>query len=423
MRRLLVGPEPAGGPKRAGRLTPARRFRLVAAAAVLCVAGAALTACSPASVAPDVATPPMGWNSWNHFGCSVTEADVKAAADAIVADGLRSAGYRYVNVDDCWQAPTRGREGALRADPKRFPDGIAALAAYVHSKGLRFGIYASPGAQTCAERYQGYPGRLGSLGHEQQDADTFADWGVDYLKYDWCAADREGVGHEQAFARMRAALNATGRSIVLSIHDKPEQPVPAWRHWVSDLSRTTPDIQDSWASVVSIVRSTLKVSHLAGPGFWNDPDMLEVDNGGMSADEQRSHFELWAQLSAPLLIGCDLRTASPSALRILGSRGVIRVDQDRLGAAPTVIRSSPSELVLLKRLADGSSSLTITNLASHPQRLKVTAESLGIGADFTARDLWTTTKVTMGRGSTGAEQVSARLASHATAMYLLSPRS
>lgn len=399
------------------------RFRLVAASVALCIAGATLTACSPASVgaAPEVATPPMGWNSWNHFGCSVTEADVKAAADAIATDGLRSAGYRYVNVDDCWQAPTRGRDSALRADPKRFPDGIAALAAYVHAKGLEFGIYAAPGAQTCAERYQGYPGRLGSLGHEQQDADTFASWGVDYLKYDWCAADREGVGHEHAFARMRAALNATGRPIVLSIHDKPEQPVPAWRHWVSDLSRTTPDIQDDWASVVSIVRSTLKVAHLASPGFWNDPDMLEVGNGGMSDDEQRSHFALWAQLSAPLLIGCDLRTASPESLRILGARGVIRIDQDALGAAPTIIRSSSTELVLLKRLADGSSSLTITNLSASPQRFTVTGKSLGMGSGFTAEDAWTGTK--SGRPSDGTDRVSVGLASHATAMYRLSPRS
>ncbi|GAB3802744.1 hypothetical protein GCM10028798_20630 [Humibacter antri] len=403
---------------------PAGRLRLIATV-VLCAVGLTLTACSPASVAPSVpphvATPPMGWNSWNHFGCSVTESDVKAAADAIVADGLRSAGYRYVNVDDCWQAPSRARDGALRADPKRFPHGIAALAAYVHSRGLKFGIYASPGAQTCAERYQGYPGHLGSLGHEQQDARTFAAWGVDYLKYDWCAADREGVGHEQAFARMRAALNATGRPIVLSIHDKPEQPVPAWRRWVSDLSRTTPDIQDSWASVVSIVRSTLKVAHLASPGFWNDPDMLEVGNGGMSDDEQRSHFALWAQLSAPLLIGCDLRSASPSTLRILGARGLIRVDQDVLGAAPAVIRSSPGELVLLKRLANGSWSLSITNLAPRLQRISVTAQELGVGSRFTGKDLWTGAKVSVARDSRGAELVSARLASHATATYLLSP--
>jgi alpha-galactosidase len=356
----------------------------------------------------------MGWNSWNHFGCSVTEADVKAAAVAIVSDGLRADGYDYVNVDDCWQAPTRDREGRLRADPTRFPHGMAALAAFVHSKGLRFGIYAAPGTRTCAERYQGYPGHLGSLGHERQDAQTFASWGVDYLKYDWCGADRDGVGHEAAFATMRAALDATGRSIVLSIHDKPEQPVPAWRRWVSQLSRTTPDIQDSWSSVLSIVRSTLAVRETASPGHWNDPDMLQIGNGGMTLDEERSHLALWAQLSAPLLIGCDLTAVSPRSLGILTERRVIRVDQDRLGAPPAVVASSAHELVLLKPLVDGSSALTITNVSSGAATISVPVPSLGLGDAVTTEDLWTGVR---GRAH---EHLTVRLSAHATAMYRIS---
>jgi alpha-galactosidase len=356
----------------------------------------------------------MGWNSWNHFGCSVTEAEVKAAADSIVADGLRADGYEYVNVDDCWQAPQRDRHGRLHADPTRFPDGMAALAAYVHGKGLKFGIYAAPGGRTCAERYQGYPGRLGSLGHEQQDADTFASWGVDYLKYDWCGAEREGVAHEQAFARMRAALDASGRPIVLSIHDKPEQPVPAWRSWVSELSRTTPDIQDSWGSVVSIARATLKAGKAGTKGHWNDPDMLEVGNGGMTLDEQLSHFVLWAQLSAPLLVGCDLRTASPEAVRILGERSIIRIDQDPLGTAPSIVASSSTELALLKRLADGTSALSITNLSNAPETFTVPARVLGRGGDFRAENLWT------GDAAASRDRVTVRLDAHATALYRLS---
>ena len=387
--------------------------RLLVGVVALATMSAALTGCVTTEQGPQLTAPPMGWNSWNHFGCSVTEADVKAAADAIVADGLRDAGYRYVNVDDCWQDPARDSHGRLRSDPKRFPDGMAALAAYVHSKGLLFGIYAAPGSRTCAERYQGYPGRMGSLGHVEQDARTFASWGVDYLKYDWCGADREGVGHEQAFARMRQALNATGRSIVFSIHDKPEQPVPAWRHWVSDLSRSTPDIQDSWPSVVSIAESTLALAKQTPPGFWNDPDMLEVGNGGMSLDEQRSHFALWAQLSAPLLIGSDLRTAGTAAVGILGNRRVIRVDQDRLASAPSVLNSTPNELVLLKRLSDGSSALTITNLGSTTRTLAVRAHSLGMTSRYSATDVWTGVM----RTQTGG--MSVRLAAHATAMYLL----
>jgi alpha-galactosidase len=390
-----------------------------AAALLVGVVTAALTACAaPPSTTAEVtaarlATPPMGWNSWNYFGCSVTEADVKAAADAIVADGLRAVGYEYVNVDDCWQAPTRDGGGRLRSDPERFPDGIAALAAYVHGKGLKFGIYAAPGSRTCAERYQGYPGRIGSLGHVEQDARTFASWGVDYLKYDWCGADRDGVGHEQAFAQMRAALNATGRRIVFSIHDKPEQPAPAWRHWVSDLSRSTPDVQDSWDSVISIVHATLPLQRWRPPGFWNDPDMLEIGNGGMNADEERSHFALWAQLSAPLLIGCDLGSASQGSLRILGASRVIGVDQDRLGAAPAIVASSREELVLLKPLSDGSFALTITNLADHARTATVTSAALGVTGRLTLEDLWTGEAVDVGA------RIRTRLSAHATAMYRL----
>jgi alpha-galactosidase len=393
-----------------------RRSQLLVAFVLVVGACLTLTSCgSSGSGAAQLAeTPPMGWNSWNHFGCSVTEADVKAAADAIVSDGLRADGYDYVDVDDCWQAPTRDRDGRLTADPARFPHGMAALAAFVHSKGLRLGIYAAPGAQTCAERYQGYPGQLGSLGHERQDAQTFASWGVDYLKYDWCGADRDGVGHEAAFATMRAALDATGRPIVLSIHDKPEQPVPAWRRWVSQLSRTTPDIQDSWSSVISIVRSTLTVRDAASPGHWNDPDMLEIGNGGMTLDEERSHLALWAQLSAPLLIGCDLTTVSPQSLGVLTERRVIRVDQDRLGAPPAVLASSKHELVLLKPLSNGSSALTITNVSSRAATITVPVPSPRLGDAVTTQNLWTGVR---GRAH---GHLTVRLSAHATAIYRIS---
>ncbi|NNC11156.1 glycoside hydrolase family 27 protein [Planctomonas sp. JC2975] len=369
-----------------------------------------------AEVGAEVTTPPMGWNSWNHFGCSVTEADVRAAADAIAADGLRAAGYTFVNVDDCWQDPTRDSSGRLRANRERFPHGIAALAAYVHSKGLHFGLYAAPGRQTCAERYQGYPGSVGSFGHVEQDARIFAAWGVDYLKYDWCAADRDGVGHEQAFAQMRAALDATGRRIVFSIHDKPEQPAPAWRHWVADLSRTTPDIQDSWSSVVSIVRSTLASGTTHVSGYWNDPDMLEVGNSGMSDTEQRSHFALWAELSAPLLMGNDLSKASRATRDILGNTRIIAVDQDVLGAHPvTVAASSDHALVLAKPLADGGIAVTITALDATTSSISVSSRALGLGGASSGDDLETGERVTFG------STITVNLDGHATAMYTLLP--
>lgn len=222
------------------------RYRLTAWMLALSALTVGITGCTnapaPEPASPSAAlweTPPMGWNSWNNFGCSVTEADVKAAADAIVADGLLQIGYRYVNVDDCWQAPARDRKGRLSADPARFPSGIRALAQDVHARGLLFGIYATPGRFTCGELYNHYPGQLGSLGHEAADAQTFADWGVDYLKYDWCKADQDGVDRRTAFTNMRQALNQTGHPIALSIHDVPERPVPDWRPSVANLWRTT----------------------------------------------------------------------------------------------------------------------------------------------------------------------------------------
>jgi alpha-galactosidase len=375
---------------------------------------ASAAASATASPGERLAAAPMGWNSWNHFGCDVTEADVKGAADAIASDGLREAGYDYVTVDDCWQAHTRDAAGALRANPTRFPDGMAALAAYVHSKGLLFGVYAAPGAMTCAERYQDYPGRLGSLGHVQQDADTFASWGVDYLKYDWCAADREGVGHEQAFAEMRAALNETGRRIVLSIHDKPEQPTPGWRHWVSDLSRTTVDIRDDWASVLANAEATIGVHSFAAQGHFNDPDMLEVGNGGLSPAEERSHLALWAQLSAPLIIGCDLRTASKSSLAVLGNRSVIAIDQDALGAQVHRVRGPAGTLVLTKALSGGGVAVSVTNLSGARVRASLSTATLGLDS----RRLGGTELFT-GRRVQAGDRLAVDLLAHDTALFRL----
>ena len=367
-------------------MTPTRRRTLrplvVVFALALLLSGCVSLPSAPSAGSPSpgtdpqaTSTPPMGWNSWNHFGCDVTEIEVKAAADAMASDGLQEAGYRYIDLDDCWQASSRAADGTLRADPTRFPDGIAALAAYVHARGFAFGLYASPGSRTCAEHYDGYPGRMGSLGHVEQDARTFASWGVDYLKYDWCAAADDGVGHEQAFAQMRAALNATGRHVVLGIHDKPEQPVPAWRHWVADLSRTSPDIRPTWSSVIGNARSAL-AGPSYGPGFTNDPDMLEIGNAGLTEAEQRSQFALWAELSAPLLIGCDVPNATAGTLGILSNDRIIAVDQDARAAAPSPVASPSGSLVLRKQLADGDTSVTVTNLGSKPATLRLSTAAL-----------------------------------------------
>lgn len=376
----------------------------------------ALAACTAAPGIPQpnglAATSPMGWSSWNHYGCNVTEADVKAAADALVRDGLREAGYRYVDLDDCWQAPARDADGRLQADPTRFPDGIRALADYVHARGLLFGLYATPGKRTCAEQFNDYPGELGSRGHETTDARTFAGWGVDLLKYDWCYADRDGADRRDAFIRMRDALDATGRPIVYSIHDVPETPMPDWRAPTANLWRTTRDITDSWASMISIARRTAKVSEAAGPGHWNDPDMLEVGNGGMTDTENRTHFSLWAQLAAPLILGNDLDAADPATLATIGNRDIIALDQDALGAPVRVIASDAGRLVLTRPLANGDRSVTLTNETSAALTMSVTIASIGLPTTSTydVTDLWS------GAKTVATDTITVMVESHATAM-------
>ena len=376
------------------------------------------TAASPATLRANglAATPPLGWNSWNHFGCTVTAADVEAAADALVRDGLQNIGYRYVNVDDCWQAATRDEQGRLRADPARFPDGMKALGDYIHARGLSFGIYATPGRLTCGELYNDYPGHLGSLGHEALDAMTFASWGVDYLKYDWCNADHDGVTRQSAFTTMRQALDSTGRPIVFSIHDKPETPVVAWRSSVANLWRTTHDIHDNWASMIGIANANAALASSAGPGHWNDPDMLEVGNGGMTAAEYRTQFSLWCEMAAPLLAGNDLSHADADTLAILGNARAVAIDQDPLGRQARILSAPAGRLVLTRDLADGSVAITMTNETAHP--IDISAElsvtSLGAQVRYGVSDVWA------GTTSSTASPLTRSVAAHSTVMVVVS---
>ena len=254
------------------------------------------------------ATPPMGWNSWNHFAGRVTDADVRSAADALVSTGMRDAGYIYVNIDDTWESKERDAQGNITTNEK-FPD-MKALADYVHSKGLKLGIYSSPGDKTCA-------GYLGSLDHEEQDAKTYAAWGIDYLKYDLCGfrdpmrAARKAHPEDpqianrmmrDAYAKMSKALQATGRPIVYSLCQYGNDAVWEWGASVGgNLWRTTGDINDHYVSMATIGFGQAGLARFAAPGHWNDPDMLEVGNGGMNTDEYRTHMSLWAILAAPLL--------------------------------------------------------------------------------------------------------------------------
>jgi alpha-galactosidase len=325
-------------------------------------------------------TPPMGFNTWNKFGCDVSESLVRGMADAMVTSGMQRAGYRYVVIDDCWQV-ARDAAGNIVPDPVRFKSGMKALADYVHSRGLLFGIYSDAGTKTCE-------GRPGSYGHVEQDARTYAAWGVDYLKYDWCNADT--LHAETEYTRMRDALRRTGRPIVLSVCEWGRNEPWDWGPKVSQLWRTTGDIRDNWESLTWIIGANERHYAAAGPGHWNDPDMLEVGNGGMSLTEYRTHFSMWAMMAAPLMTGNDLRAMSPEITAILTNAEVIAVDQDSLGEQGRIVYNAGSgRQVWAKRLRDGSRAVALLNLTSDTVDVAVPFRALGLPpGSATVRDLW-----------------------------------
>ena len=336
-------------------------------------------------------TPPMGWNSWNHFGDNVTDADVRAAADAMVASGMRDVGYIYVNIDEGWEGK-RDALGNIHAN-RKFPD-MKALADYVHSKGLKLGIYSSPGPKTC----EGYEG---SYGHEQQDADTFANWGVDYLKYDLCSymsimrlhdanqnPQKAVVMMEAAYAKMHQALMNARRPIVYSLCEYGVGSVWEWGPEVgANLWRTTDDIRDRYRSMALIGFSQAGLERFAGPGHWNDPDMLEIGNGGMNADQYRTQMSLWSILAAPLLAGNDLSKMDATTKSILLNKEVIAVDQDKLGIQGH--RLGPPQ-IWVKPLSGGAKAVTIFNYVTddeaEPQTLLF--KDIGFSGPVHVRDLW-----------------------------------
>ena len=353
-------------------------------------------------------TPPMGWNSWNHFADKVTDKTIRDTADAMVASGMRDAGYVYVNIDDTWEG-TRDAQGNIHPNQK-FPD-MKALADYVHGRGLKLGIYSSPGAKTCA-------GFEGSLGHEQQDANTYAAWGIDYLKYDLCSytenlKQRAGNDHdksrevmEEVYRTMHDALARTGRPIVLSLCQYGWEAV--WRWGVGaggNVWRTTGDIEDSYASMAAIGFGQAGLSPFAGPGHWNDPDMLEVGNGGMKPMEYRTHMSLWALLAAPLLAGNDIVAITPETKEILLNREVIAIDQDAAGhQGDRMYTEGPLE-VWSKPLADGDVAIGIFNRWTMPLTLDVPLARLGFGEGTTVagRDLWLHTEIVPMQGKYHAQ--------------------
>ncbi|RDI23677.1 alpha-galactosidase [Lentzea flaviverrucosa] len=397
---------------RSGR-TPGGVRRAVALVVLSTMAGAVLVAPAARALPDGLAlTPPMGFNNWNTTACGpeFTEAMVRDIADIFVSKGLKDAGYEYVNIDDCWAEKTRDAAGQLVPNRTRFPSGIKAVADYVHSKGLKFGIYTSAGTATC-EKDNGFPG---GLGHEESDAQQFASWGVDYLKYDNC--NNQGVDAKERYRKMRDALKKTGRPIVFSLCEWGQSKPWEWASDTGHLWRTTGDIVDTWPRTMEIYEENVVLDSYAGPGHWNDPDMLEVGNGKMSAVQYQSHFSLWAIMAAPLLIGSDLRKVSADTFTILENKDVIAVDQDRLGVQGKRIRTTGASGadVIVKPLANGDKAVALFNKSASTQTISTSLAEIGMSGPAVLKDLWTKS------AHTTSDAISASVASHATVIYRVS---
>jgi len=392
-------------------------LRLRALLAAAAVSAAILPAAAPSASAESngvALTPPMGWNDWYSVYCGVNAQLVEQTAQEMVADGMKAAGYDYVNIDDCWMASSRDASGNLAADPTRFPDGITPVADYVHSLGLKLGIYEDAGTTTCAN----FPG---SFGHEAQDAATFASWGVDYVKYDRCNipyGDFPGESQEQVqqtlYTRMSNALRATGRPIVFSMcNPDPGDDPWQWSAAISNLWRTTEDIQDNFGSMLGSFEGTVDHFAEAGPGAWNDPDMLQIGNGGSSLLDYTSQFSLWAEMAAPLIASTNLAALTRPELAIYENPNVIAVDQDPLGRPGVPISSANGLWVLTKPLSGGGRAVVLFNATNTAATIETTAAAAGLpkGQIYQLDNLWTNAVT-----QTGAA-INAFVPGHGVAMF------
>lgn len=357
----------------------------------------------------------MGWNSWNKFACNVNEGLIRSAADSMVSSGMKAAGYTYIVIDDCWHG-TRDAKGFIQPDAKKFPSGMKALGDYIHAKGLKFGIYSDAGSKTCG----GFPG---SRGHEFQDAQSYASWGVDYLKYDWCNTDTQDA--QSSYLTMSEALQASGRPIVFSLCEWGNSKPWLWAKNIGNLWRTTGDIYDAWdgqyqysMGMLRIVDMQAELAPYAGPGHWNDPDMLEVGNGGMSDSEYRAHFSLWAMFAAPLMAGNDLAAMTPQTAAILLNKEVIAVDQDPLGVAASRVFKDGDVEVWARPLKGGGRAVVLFNRGKVARDIAVSWEQLHYPANLKAklRDLWQHKDLGFASG-----KASAKVDGHAVVMLTIRP--
>ena len=333
-------------------------------------------------------TPPMGWNSWNKFACDVSEKLIMETADAMVATGMKEAGYEYIVIDDCWQVG-RDSKGFIVADTIRFASGMKALVDYVHGKGLKFGIYSCAGTKTCG-------GRPGSRGHEFQDAYMYAQWGVDYLKYDWCST--EGQNAEESYRLMSQKLKEAGHPIVFSLCEWGDNKPWEWAKEIGHLWRTTGDIYDcfdceknhgTWSSwgVMRILDKQDGLREFAGPGHWNDPDMMEVGNGGMTQTEDRAHFSMWCMIASPLIAGNDLRSMSPQTLSILTNADAIAINQDALGVQGLKFEVVDSLETWVKPLSNGEWAMCFLNRSAQAKSIDFDWKNKVVKDEFAKREL------------------------------------
>ncbi|MEU8130916.1 ricin-type beta-trefoil lectin domain protein [Micromonospora sp. NPDC049049] len=411
------------------RNTRGRRWGSVLAAGIL-LAGTLVGLRAPAAQALDngvARTPPMGWNSWNSFGCNINEALIRQTADAIVSSGMRDLGYNYVVVDDCWFNPNRDSSGNIQGDPTRFPSGMKALGDYLHARNLKFGLYQVPVDKTCAQYFGSYPGATGSRGHEVQDARQFAAWGVDFLKYDWCSPEGSINDQVTTFAKMRDALAATGRPIVYSINSNSiHAKTGPQRNWgdVANMWRTTEDITNAWDTgqsngypmgIQNIINVTVPLASYARPGGFNDPDMMEVGRGGMNDTEMRSHFAMWAIMASPLIAGNDVRNMNAATQTILKNANLIAINQDSLGLQGAQVSFDGTRRVLAKRLANGDVAVALLNQGGSTTTISTTTAAIGkSGSSFTLVEAWT------GGTSTSSGTISASVPAHGTVVYRVS---
>jgi len=361
-------------------------------------------------------TPPMGWNSWNKFACNVSEKLIRDAADAIVSSGMKDAGYQYVVIDDCWQV-SRDENGNIVPDATRFPSGMKALGDYIHSKGLKFGIYSDAGTGTCQNR-------PGSRGYEFQDARQYAAWGVDYLKYDWCNHSTQDSA--SSYSIMRDALAKSGRPIVFGLCEWGSTKPWLWAKDIGNLWRSTGDIIDKWDGhekwggngLLQILDLQDGIESYSGPGHWNDPDMLEVGNGGMTVTEYRSHFSFWCLMAAPLLAGNDIGGMSAEIRDILTNKEVIAIDQDPLGYQGRRVKRDGDLEIWSKQMNDGSRAVVLFNRGQSDAEIKFAWQDIGYPDHLSAalRDLWAHKDLGSAKGA-----YSAKVASHGVVMLTVKP--